>query len=441
VNAPGFGAVADIGAVSSTAVTKLVQDGTGGENMVSEVTTTVGDVRLLTGLLGGITIRLSDDVVTRAESDGTTGSASRSNVVAEVIVAGVTIATINTPDQLVNVPVNLGLANITLQVGLGTFTDSSAGAVGTGAQDAVLRVVLHADLLGFDAVDLTLAIGPADVSATAPTGGVECDVVDSDDDGLTDDEEGTIGTDPLDPDTDNDGINDGDEVDGTTNTDYGNAPTDPLDPDSDDDGLTDGEETGTHNTDPNDPDTDDGGVPDGIEVDVDGTDPLDGTDDLVDDDADNDGLTDTEEGTIGTDPLDPDTDDDGINDGDEVDGTTNTDYGNAPTDPLDPDSDDDGLTDGEETGTHNTDPNDPDTDDGGVPDGIEVDVDGTDPLDGTDDLVDDDADNDGLTDTEEGTIGTDPLDPDTDNDGINDGDEVDGTTNTDYGNAPTDPLD
>src|SRR5690606_41915888 len=83
------------------------------------------------------------------------------------------------------------------------------------------------------------------------------------------------GTDPDDPDTDDDGLLDGIEVDGSN-------PTDPLDADSDDDGLLDGEEDANHNgaldpgeTDPNNPDTDDDGRLDGIEVDGSNpTDPL-----------------------------------------------------------------------------------------------------------------------------------------------------------------------
>jgi len=166
---------------------------------------------------------------------------------------------------------------------------------------------------------------------------------------LTDSEEDNMGTDPNDPDSDDDGINDGDEVDG------GSDPLDPCDPnvdnencdqeepdeDSDEDGLTDSEEDNI-GTDPNDPDTDDDGINDGDEVDGE-SDPLDPCDpnsdnencdqEEPDEDSDGDGLTDSEEDNIGTDPNDPDSDNDGIIDGDEVDG------GSDRLDPCDPDAD------------------------------------------------------------------------------------------------------
>jgi len=60
--------------------------------------------------------------------------------------------------------------------------------------------------------------------------------VDSDGDGLSDDDEVNVyGTDPMDPDTDNDGLSDGEEVNGA----YGYV-TDPTDDDSDDNGFIDG---------------------------------------------------------------------------------------------------------------------------------------------------------------------------------------------------------
>ncbi len=56
--------------------------------------------------------------------------------------------------------------------------------------------------------------------------------------------------------------------------------TDPNNPDTDGDGLLDGKEVYTYKTDPKDKDTDDGGINDGAEV-LHGTDPLDPDDDIL----------------------------------------------------------------------------------------------------------------------------------------------------------------
>ena len=81
---------------------------------------------------------------------------------------------------------------------------------------------------------------------------------DRDFDGLSDcSEKKVLGTDRKDPDTDDDGIDDGDEV--------ANG-TDPLDVDSDDDGAIDGDEI-AHGTDPLDPDSDGDGIDDGADPD------------------------------------------------------------------------------------------------------------------------------------------------------------------------------
>jgi gliding motility-associated-like protein len=148
-------------------------------------------------------------------------------------------------------------------------------------------------------------------------------------------------------------------------------------------------------------------------------------------DLDGDGILNTDEAVLGTDPTNPDTDGDGVNDGVEV---TN---GSDPLDPCDPvdtdcDDDGDGLTNGEE-GTNGTDPDNPDTDGDGVTDGAEV-TNGSNPLDPCDPNDSDpvcqiDTDGDGLTDVYEGVIGTDPNNPDTDGDGLTDAAEVTGASN------------
>ena len=162
--------------------------------------------------------------------------------------------------------------------------------------------------------------------------------LDGDADGLMDEEELQIGTDPSKYDTDEDRLSDGFE--------YLEFGTDPLKDDSDADGYIDG-----------------------VELEL-GTDPLDPAS-KPDGDADGDGLTDGFEEVWGTDPNDPDTDDDRRLDGEEVNSL-------RPTNPLDPDSDGDGLADGDEVHTYDTDPTYADPDGDGFNDGEEIAA-GTDP--------------------------------------------------------------
>jgi outer membrane protein OmpA-like peptidoglycan-associated protein len=170
-----------------------------------------------------------------------------------------------------------------------------------------------------------------------------------------------------------------DDGDGLTNAEEKALGTDPRNPDTDGDGLNDGEEVKTYRTDPKNPDTDGDGIADGMEVKDSHTDPTKA-------DTDGDGLNDAEEwdtpGTIDllrppvavykTDPNNPDSDGDGLTDGAEV-----HDY---KTDPNKKDTDGDGLEDGAEVNTYHTNPLDADTDDGSVSDGVEVTAKKTDPL-------------------------------------------------------------
>ncbi len=138
---------------------------------------------------------------------------------------------------------------------------------------------------------------------------------DIDGDKLLNDEERTLGTDPRNPDTDGDGLKDGEEV--------MTYKTNPLNPDTDGDGLKDGEEVLTYKTNPLNPDTDGDGLKDGEEVLTYKTNPL-------NPDTDGDGLKDGEEvRTYKTDPLAPDTDRGGMPDGKEVQ------LGLKPLDPSD----------------------------------------------------------------------------------------------------------
>lgn len=104
-------------------------------------------------------------------------------------------------------------------------------------------------------------------------------------------------------------------------------------------------------------------------------------------DSDGDGLTDTVEAALGTNPESADTDGDGLSDYEEV-----AEYG---TSPAENDTDGDGLTDSEEVrgGSDARDSSD-----------IWRDTDGDFDDDGIDDSIDDDADNDGIPDEEDGDI-------------------------------------
>ncbi len=289
---------------------------------------------------------------------------------------------------------------------------------------------------------------------------------DSDGDGLDDGEEYLEeGTDPLDPDSDGDGLSDGDEVhehqtgplnpdtdgggvldgmevmlgldpldprddmglndvdrDGLTEEQEAELETSPLDPDCDDDGLWDGEEVFGYGTDPLNPDTDNDTLTDFHETFISFTDPL-------SKDSDGDGLTDDVELDLGTDPRSCDSDSDGLWDGTNIlvgqifhngEAAPSNPWGF--TDPLDPDSDGDGLSDGHEV-RMGTNPLDNDTDSDSVEDGPEVWY-GGDPRYHNDGKMVLDLDDDGLTDIEETSRGTDRANADTDGDGLSDGAEV-----------------
>jgi large repetitive protein len=350
----------------------------------------------------------------------------------------------------------------------------------------------------------------------------DCTDLDDDDDGLSDLDELSVGSDPTNADSDGDGLSDGLEwgADSSAPQDSdGDSLPDLLDDDDDDDGLLTAEE-GSNDVDldgvPNhlDTDSDGDGFADGYEgsgdadgdglanfedTDSDGngtSDTEDGDGDMdadsipdfldVDDgdgpgaDADGDGLTNGEEGALGTDPQDPDSDGDGLSDGEEIpnpnipadtdgddiidaldsdddgdgiatsaeravdvdgDGAADPDVdGDGVANHLDEDSDDDGLSDAEE--------GDGDFDGDQVPDYVDVDADGdgiSDEVEGSSDSDGDgaidaydlDSDGDGFTDSEEGDGDLDGdgilnfRDLDVDGDGASDADEGDGDLDED----------
>ncbi len=262
------------------------------------------------------------------------------------------------------------------------------------------------------------------------------------------------------------------EVDGTAEKGffrlkYTDQPT--TDPDNDDfdgDSISNLDEITYYNSDPLDADTDNDGMSDGYEA----THYFDLNFDDGGYDYDGDGLTNLGEYNAGTEPYYSDTDGDGMTDGFEVtyllnplvagDATSDADLdglsniweyklglnprqtdsnSNGVSDALE-DRELDGLTNLSEITTHNTDPRQPDTDMDTLLDGWEI-ANGFDPTihNGTDaDATNDptaDPDGDGLTNSQEGDNNTKANNPDTDGDGVDDGIEVG------QGSNPNDPND
>ena len=326
-----IGTLAEVTASQTRTRTALVDDADGSD-VVSTVTTTVGDIELLGGV---VTVDVTDPVVLQARSDGTTGSAgfvSPPTVTATVGGTPVAIPLNATPQSIALPDALEPLADLSITAF--TPTDQSSGATGQGTLDALLRIDLQVVNvpLAPPVADISLAVAPMTVQANAPGGGVEGQ------DGpasgpiaapdITAPAEGATVTDttPAVSGTGQPGatvtVREGATVlctavvrpDGT----WSCSPTTPL---------------------PAGPHTVTATQSDGAGT----TSPADSTTFVVvpdPADPDGDGLPTPEETPIATDPGNPDTDGDGLTDGQEV----NTHL----TDPLDADTDDDGLTDGRE---------------------------------------------------------------------------------------------
>ena len=191
---------------------------------------------------------------------------------------------------------------------------------------------------------------------------------DDDNDGLSDSEEAALGSNPLLVDSDGDGVNDILDL----------FPINPLESvDADIDGVGDNSD--------NCP-----AVANADQLNTDG----DGQGNACDADDDNDGLSDSQEVTLGTNPLLADSDGDGVNDRLDL----------FPSNPMESaDADIDGVGDNADNcpAVANTD---------------QLNTDG----DAQGNVCDADDDNDGLVDTEELALGTNPLLADTDSDGTDD---------------------
>lgn len=158
---------------------------------------------------------------------------------------------------------------------IGVFVRGEVGLTGNGNQP---------DILVTAGLSFSLAVG-------------EAAAVDTDHDQLSDERESARWhTDPNNPDSDADGLNDGLEA---------HTDTDPTRPDTDGDGLADGVEDANHDgglspgeSDPRHADTDNGGTGDAFEHNHPGYDPR----NPADDDQDHDGVTDEHDACLATPP-------------------------------------------------------------------------------------------------------------------------------------------
>jgi hypothetical protein len=190
---------------------------------------------------------------------------------------------------------------------------------GTGASGLALSEVRVTN----DSLDQVGSCAPViEVAMPCRSGIVNVGAPDGDGDGLPDSYEAAHSC--LDPATQNSVTADPDADTLDTASEFGLA-LNPCDSDTEDDGALDGDDNCPSVSNPG-------------QLNSDG----DGPGNACDDDDDSDGLTDAQEATLGTDPIDVDSDNDGLGDGIEVNSTG--------TNPLIADTDGDSFNDGTEVG-------------------------------------------------------------------------------------------
>jgi Bacterial TSP3 repeat len=204
------------------------------------------------------------------------------NLVRDVLAPGESLSIPSTIPEFVLVTaetVTVADSGLPIDAGASTTIVGGTALINAGTEPATLVVVVIGDLVGAAPEAPVTTATPTTVAgstgSTAPASATTMPTntepvapaeFDSDGDGLSDEDEIVIGSDPNNPDTDGDGLSDYEEASGAFNS-------DPTLADTDSDGLSDGEEADL-GTDAGARDTDGDGLDDGDEV-IGGTDPLD----------------------------------------------------------------------------------------------------------------------------------------------------------------------
>ncbi len=183
-----------------------------------------------------------------------------------------TALSVNTPITTLTTAGAIAQLNVTATYSDGTGADVTASASGTQ------YTISNPFIATITSEGLVTAVHTGNVVVQATNEGTSALIAihvlfgggaDSDGDGIPDDYEIAHGLNPNDP---TDALADPDH-DGLTNLQEFQLGTDPHNPDTDGDGLSDGDEVNLYHTNPLVADTDGDGIPDGVEI-ATGTDPL-----------------------------------------------------------------------------------------------------------------------------------------------------------------------
>ncbi|WP_309235804.1 Ig-like domain-containing protein, partial [Amycolatopsis sp. SID8362] len=149
-------------------------------NAGSVVSTTSGNLTSLSLLNQNVQVDVVSNPTLTATSNGTTGTVTANNYAIDVTVGGTTTRLTAGASLPVNVDLGGGVI-ASLKIGVGGLTDNSSGATASGSMTFINitgTIVLDPPLLPPTTLaTINLGLLPLSATATAPTGGVQCSVL------------------------------------------------------------------------------------------------------------------------------------------------------------------------------------------------------------------------------------------------------------------------